>query len=93
MRERDGGTIRRKRLPKESRPDAIRCLACIFFWTRGCFRFPDVFIQVRFIGVLPSGECRSLNLLREDVQDAIMSFSGDESAELLADERYSNRYE
>ena len=55
--------------------------------------FPDVFVQVRFIGVLESGECRSLNLLRREVQEAILNFSGDESAELLADERYSNRYE
>ena len=55
--------------------------------------FPGVFAQVRFIGILESGECRSLNLLKQDVQDAILGFTGDESAKLLADERYSNRYE
>ena len=54
--------------------------------------FPGIFKQVVSVGALPSGEYRSLNLLRLDVQDAILSFDGATSEELYLDKAISNRY-
>lgn len=53
--------------------------------------FPDVFKQVLSVGSVSSGEYRSLNLLRSEVQEAIMNFSGDSGEELYISE-LSNRY-
>ena len=54
--------------------------------------FRGVFKQVVSVGTLPSGEYRSLNLLREDVQEAILSFKGATGEELYMDKAISNHY-
>lgn len=55
--------------------------------------FPDVFLKVTFIGVVSDDEMYSLNLLRPDVQEAILAFRGDTAKELFLDERIAVPYE
>lgn len=54
--------------------------------------FPGIFRQVLSVGTLPDGEYRALNLLRNDVQDAILGFSGDSGEELYRNKAISTHY-
>ena len=54
--------------------------------------FPDIFKQVLSVGTLPDGEYRALNLLRNEVQEAILGFSGDSGEELYRDKAISTHY-
>lgn len=54
--------------------------------------FPGIFKQVLSVGTLPDGEYRALNLLRNEVQEAILGFSGDSGEELYRDKAISTHY-